>query len=219
MFRWSVLLLAVLASASVATGAWAAVGQWTISVGGGAGVPIGSFADANKADAGTGLQLGGAVDYMVTPTVACGIDGSYNRNKHGIEGTTEDLGGGIMYSYDKDRFNTWHVGAHGKYMIPVSGRTMQPFVRLGAGIYNMTEDWEYTYTDPSGSTVDSGKDKFGSRIGGSVGAGANFRATETVSFGVNADYNFLSMNKGKFGDSSASYLSFHGMVNFSLMPK
>lgn len=214
MARWFLLMTTV--ALLTASSAQASVGQLTISVDGGIGVPIGNFASEEAADAGLGFRFGGGVEYQVTPVFAVGLDGSYNRNSHSIEGTTES-DGETGASFDKDRFGTWHLGFHGTYLFPVTGETVQPFLRLGLGIYSMSESWEYTYTDPVGVMVDSGKETFGSRLGGSLGAGANFRITDTIGFGVGAEYTYISMDENKFYGSSASYLGFRGSLNYSIM--
>jgi len=191
--------------------------QWMVQANGGASIPTGDFADKNKNDAGTGALVGGAVSYLVNERFAVGVDGSWTRNKHGIEGTTEDLGGGLTVNYDKDRFQQWQVGAHGKYLMPVSGR-IHPFGLVGVGFYNVKEVYEYKYSDGTSQTDESDNvEQPGSRFGGKVGLGAMLDATPQVSVGVQGEYNFVSMDKDKFGLSSLQFIGVRGLVAFNIM--
>ena len=62
-------------------------------------------------------------------------------------------------------------------------------------------------------------DQPGSRFGGKLGAGAPFKAAKMFDIDVAANYNYISLDKDKFGISSLSYFDVHAGVVFHLMSK
>jgi len=222
MFRkgsWLVAALALLAVAPVAN----AAGGWTISLNGGLGIPTGDFKDSLEAKSGPQFALD--ICYHLSDLFAVGVDGGMNQNKHGFEGDVEDLGGGATLTADKDKFIAWHAGVHGKYMIPMQGK-VHPYGVLGVGIYNLKEDYEYTFNDGAGTIVtftdeaDEAAGNFeqpGSRLGGRIGLGAMYQATGQVGVGIEADYNMITMDKDKFDVSSLQYLTVRAVVSYNLM--
>ncbi len=224
MRRKSLFLVMALALVALPIASVASAAGWMVSGFGGATVPTGDFADENKADAQTGWQAGGAVDYLFNDMWTFGVDGSWNQNTHGFEGKTETItdpgsGNTIDVHGDEDRFKTWQVGAHAKYMIPMEGSPIHPFALLGLGVYNTKEDWTYTVTpvSPSGTAfTTSGSEKFDSKFGGKLGLGANWMANEMWGIGVEADYNFISEDKDKTGFDSAQYLGVKGVVSLKI---
>lgn len=219
MSRKSAFFIAFLALVLMAPAAHAAAGAWVISGNGGMALPTGDFGDSNKLDASTGYQFGGAIDYMVNDMFAVGIDGSYNKNKHGAEGETIDLGGGVTAVYTSDKFTTWQVGARGKYMIPTGASQVSPYLLAGAGIYNTKEKWEGSYTVGGVTTPDNGEATSDSRFGFKFGAGASYKATEQVGIGVEGDYNFITEDKAKVNVSNLQYIGVHAFVSWALMTK
>jgi opacity protein-like surface antigen len=223
MLRKSSLLIAVVALVLAAPVAHAA--GWTIGVNGGLTIPTGDFGsdDPNTGlDAKSGPQAGIEFGYMVTDKIAVGVDGSWIRNKHGAEGSIEDLGGGLTLTANKDRFKVLRFGAHGKFMFPMEGSPVRPYVVLGAGIYNLKEDYEYTLDDGVTQTVFTDEsdnvEQPGSRPGGRIGFGANFKAAENVGIDVQANFNYISIDKDKFGISSAQFIGVQAGVSFNIMP-
>jgi len=215
LFLMVIMSLALIVPAAYA----AAPGSWVISANGGMGLPTGDFGDANKFNADTGFQFGGAIDYVLTEMFAVGVDGSWNKNKHGGEGETLDFGGGVTAVYNKDEFTTWQVGAHGRYMIPAGTSPVMPYLLGGVGIYNTKEKWEGTITSSGVSTADNGEDTTDSRFGFKLGAGAGFKANEQVSLGVEGDYNFITEGKTKIGVDNLQYIGVHAFVAWALMAK
>ena len=190
-----------------------------IHLNGGISLPTGDFGDANLFDAQTGYQIGGGADYMITEKFAVGVDGSFNKNKHGAEGESIDLGGGDTYTLDKDRFTTIQFGAHAKWMFPMQNGPIGPYALVGLGAYNFKEAWTETFTVGGTATTSSGDYKYGTRFGGKLGLGAVYKATETIGIGIEGDYNFVSQDKADAGTSSLQYAGIHGGVTFNIVPK
>jgi opacity protein-like surface antigen len=225
MLRKSSVLVALLAVVLAAPVVHAA-GGWTIGVNGGASIPSGDFKDeTNGLDAKTGFLAGLEIGYMIKENICVGVDGAMVRNKHGAEGSVEDLGGGSTLTANKDKFNIMRFGAHGKYMFPMAESPVHPYVVVGGGIYNLKEDYEYTLYDPSGPTTivftdeSDNVDQPGSRPGFKGGLGATFKATDKVNIDVQGTYNFISLDKAKFGFSSVKYIGLQAGVSFNVMPK
>jgi len=191
-------------------------GPWTVSAGGGAAIPTGDFGDKDMLDAQTGFQFGGAVDYRVNQMFAVGLDGSWNRNTHGGEGETEDFGGGVTYTLDEGKFNTWQVGAHGMYFIPTGGN-IAPYLMAGVGIYNTKLKWEETFTSGGSTTTDSGEDTTDSRFGFKGGVGGIFTINEMLGIGVEGNYNFITQDSDKVSVDNLQYLGVTAMLVFNLM--
>jgi opacity protein-like surface antigen len=221
MFRKHSLLIAAVALVLVVPVAHAA--GWTIGVNGGMNVPMGDFKDS--LDAKSGPQVGIDISYHVNDKISVGVDGGWSVNKHEGEGDVEDLGGGSTLTANKDKFQSLRFGAHGKYMFPMADSPVHPYLVVGAGMYNLKEDYEYTFYDPSGPTTlvftdeSDNVEQPGSRIGGKVGLGASFKATEQVSIDVQANYNFITMDEAKVGLSNVQYIGVQAGVSFNVMPK
>ncbi len=220
------LLLVVLSLVLAASMAEAGPSAKTfmIYLDGGMGIPSGDFGDQNTFDAKSGFQFGGGVDYMVTDMIAVGLDGSYSKNKTGLDGTTFDAGGGVTGTWDEDKFTTIQFGAHARIMVPVHESPVSPYALLGLGMYSTKEKWSTSYDDGSPGFNDGGAFKTDMRPGAKIGLGADFKATDQVSVGVGADFNFIKLNSGKmltnFGAavSSFQYVGIHGGVTFGIAP-
>jgi opacity protein-like surface antigen len=211
------LILAVAVQAKPAS---AGKGAWEVGLVGGIGSPTGSFKDSLEAKSGP--QGGLEICYHITDVIAVGVDGSWNRNKHKGEGDVEDLGGGTTLTADKDRYTITQFGIHGRYMVPTSG-PLDPYGLVGVGIYNLKEDYEYTYFDGSMETVFTDESDMveqpGSKFGFRLGAGASYMVSPKIAVGVAADYNHVSIDKDKFGISTVPWLSFRGRITYHIMPK
>ena len=227
MMRKSSLLMAVIALVLVVPVAHAA--GWMIGVNGGMTIPTGDFGSDDPAtglDAKSGPQAGLDISYMVNDKIAIGVDGSWVQNKHADEGSVETNPiTGETLTADKDKFKFLRFGAHGKFMFSMAGSPVQPYAVVGAGVYNVKEDFKYTYFDPSTSTTivftdeNTSFEQPGTRPGGKVGLGASFKAAEKVNIDVQANYNFISMDKDKFGVSSLQYIGVQAGVSFNIMPQ
>ena len=200
-----------------ATSAQAFGPKCTVTAFSGTAVPTGDFSDKAKLDARTGFQVGGNVDLSLNSLFAVGLDGSWNQNKHGTEGETVNLTGGGTAVYDTDKFRTWQIGAHAKYMMPMPG-PLGVFGLVGVGAYNTTQKLKGTVTPPSGpATAVDTDNSTDTRFGGKLGLGGDFKMTPMWGIGAEADYNFINEDKAKAGGSSnLQYVSVHGMVSLHL---
>jgi outer membrane protein with beta-barrel domain len=217
MFRKSLGFAVVLAVAigSFAATAFAAIAATTIQVHGGAGIPVGDFADKDKADAQTGYQFGGAVTFWMNRTWGLGVDGSYMKNTHGAEGEVIDLGGGDTYKLDEDKFTTIQVGAHAKYMLPGEGK-VKCYGLLGIGLYNGKEKFTETLTLGGTPSTSSGETNFDSKLGGKLGLGASYMFNPSWGLGAEADFNMVSEDKDKAGFSSLQYAGVKGVIEYKV---
>jgi opacity protein-like surface antigen len=183
----------------------AAAGSWSVTALGGATVPMGDFGDKDLVDAESGFQVGGSLDYQFNDTWAFGVDGSWNKNKHGIEGETVDLGGGDTEVIDKAEFTTIQFGAHTKYMIPMQG-SFHPYALLGVGMFKT--NYKEEGVDNIGGTafpysVESDGD---SRLGGKLGLGASWAISSMWAIGAEANYNLITQDKDQTGVDNLQYV-------------
>lgn len=221
MFRKHSLLLAALAlalAAPVAHGASAKT--FVVNVHGGASLPLGDFKDENQLNAKTGYLFGGGFDYMLTEMFAIGLDGSYGKNKGGDEGTVFDLGGGDELFVDEDKMTIRQLGAHAKWLFPTQS-PLSPYALISLGAYNVKDKLTWTETIGGTSTTYEAQYGYGTRIGGKIGLGATYKATETVGIGIEGDFNFISEDDAQnvTGSSSLRYASVRAGVSFNTLPK
>jgi len=222
MRRKSLFFSMALALLVAPLGSMALAGAWSFGVTGGTGLPTGDFADEQKGNATTGFQAGGNADYAISDMFRVGLDGSYVQNKNDWEGKTvtfdfSDIDpsvGSVDVKFDKLKYDTWQIGAHGKYMFPMSNAPLSPYAVLGLGIYNTTLKIDATEVS-SGQTF-SDDFKFDSRFGGKLGLGAVWKASSVIGVGAEVNYNFISEDKDKAGFDSAQYVDVHGVVTFSI---
>lgn len=218
MFRKSSLLIAVLALVLVVPVANAA--GWTIGVNGGLAKVTGDEGQDSKMGPMAGLDI----CMHVTEQFAVGAEGNWSRNKHKDVGTSEDLGGGDTATLDKDNLNIMSGGVHGKYMFPMNESPIAPYVLLGVGFYKAKEDYQVTITGPSAGVItdeNDGVEDQGMRLGGKLGAGAVYKATEQVGISLQADYNLVTLDNGGVSGAPSNF-KFFGVragLNFHIMPK
>src|SRR5436309_5097888 len=199
MRRNSLVFLMSLALLALPLGSMALAAGWSFGVTGGTGIPTGDFADELKGNAKTGFQVGGIVDYKINDMFAVGLDGSYVQNKNDLEDQTipfddlsdfdESLSGPGDVKFDKFKYNTWQVTAHGKYMFPMQNSPLMPYGLVGVGVYNTKVKAEGTVT-PQGSSAAafSGEGKLDTRFGGKVGLGAIWKASSVIGIGAEVNY-------------------------------
>jgi hypothetical protein len=217
---WWVAALALVLVAPVAH----AAGGWTIGVTGGMGIPTGNFASDDSTtglEAKSGPTVGLDISYRLTDMFDIGVDGGWTSNKHANEGKVEDLGAGETITAEKDRFVSFHFGAHVKAKLPMGESKVKPYGLLGLGIYNVEEDYEYVYDDGMGFQIvftdeTDGIEQPGARLGGRVGAGAMYQATKQIGVGLEADFNYITMDKDKFGLSSLQYATVRAVLSFGI---
>ncbi|MBI1795522.1 MAG: outer membrane beta-barrel protein [Candidatus Eisenbacteria bacterium] len=212
MFRKATLLSVLASLALLAPMAHAAKGDVKITLGGGAGIPMGDFSK-KVADGGAGGSLGFtsglAVDYMVTSAVAIGVDGNYTSNN--LNSDERDLvrtGPPADPTFDV-KYTQIGGGAHVKYWFPMTGSKLAPYVVGGAGVTSIKG--KITSNDPT-LAGETSKSKFG----GHGGLGVSYQASEMVGVGVEATYHFISTDKADFGTSSIQWVGVSAAVTIGM---
>jgi hypothetical protein len=186
--------LGVLSSvlALVLTASLAHAGSFSFGVKGGAAIPTGDLGDVVNA-----APFGGVyADYWMTPEMAFGADiaGDFFKGdafSPSFPGETFDL-----------KFSVIQFGVHGMYAFPTAS-SMAPFFQYGVGLYNGS-------TKVDELNVDDSSTKFG--LNG--GLGLNFYGSETMKFGVGAEYHYIFLDKDKDFASSASYIRVLARLTF-----
>jgi opacity protein-like surface antigen len=192
MFRKTSVLAGALALMLVAPLAHAAKGDMSIGLGGGVSVPMSDFKDFAK----LGFLGGASFDYMVNDMVAVGVDGSYVLNKAKDELIAAD-------SLTDAKLTIMQFGAHAKYMFPLEGSSLSPYVVVGAGMFR----GKYDQTPDDPNFPETSESKFGGR----VGAGLGFKAGEKATIGVEANFNHVATE-----GTSTQYVSVLGRVSFAV---
>jgi hypothetical protein len=213
--RRAILTLAALMLLVVTGAANASGAGWSIDGFGGGAMPMGDFADENLADAQTGYQFGGAIDYAMNDLWAFGVDLSYARNTHGAEGETIDLGAGDSYTLDSDKFTTVQYGVHARGTLPGTG-PLRYHGTLGLGMYMTKEEWEETLVLGGTSNTSSGESDNQTGFGIRLGGGAMYALNPSWGIGVDVDYNIVSEDEDKVGFSSLQYFGFKGVLRYTL---
>lgn len=134
--RRSLSLLAVVVLLFVPLSAHAVEkGQFEISLGGGAGVPLSDFSDVAE----VGFLVGGNFGYYVSPQFALGVEGNYHQFKASDEliAVTElflFLFTGVPVDVDID-WTVFQMVAYGKYLFMANN--VAPYGKLAAGYYSL----------------------------------------------------------------------------------
>jgi hypothetical protein len=215
--RRAALLLPLFVILSV-TPIAAAEKDWTISVHGGASVPTGDFAAANKGDAQAGWQVGGTMDYLWSERWAFGVDGGWNQNAHGAEGAVFDLGGGNTRTVDRDRLTTWQFGAHAACFLPTRpSLPVKWYAQAGGGLYGLTE--KVTETVQIGGTATTLERTVPDKRGGLMfGLGGTWWANTQVGISAGLDYHVAFFDRDRSRSATLSYGVIHAGVTF-IAPK
>jgi opacity protein-like surface antigen len=171
MRRFGIVLLA-LACVSFSAPAWAAIpGGITFGVDGGAAIPMGDFSDGFK----TGWNGGAFLDFALASVIEIGADGSYNRFD------AKDLAVGATDA----RVSIIQGGGHIKLSTPYGQGTMpvMPYVQAGLGWYQLKSEATVLGVDVSDTQ---------NKLGFSLGAGFDYRATPQVGAGIFATWHGIS---------------------------
>jgi opacity protein-like surface antigen len=180
-------LVAVLALA--ASSAFAAGTQW-IAVNGGAGFPSSDLSDAAE----TGWLAGVGYGYSLNEKFALGADVSYNG-----------LGKKTIGTVDVQP-TIWQYTAQGYWMIPMSGKSQFPYIKVGAGGYNFDSD----------QAGQGSKTKFGAN----AGIGWNKALKGKTSFGLDGAYNWISSGSdfktASGSDATLSYFTVSAHIGWAL---
>ena len=195
----SALLMAALPQVGSANGV-------SVTAFGGTIIPTGTFGDENHLGAKVGYQFGGSLDFAAAAQFAIGVDGSFNKDKGQLDGTTIDLGGGDSENISKAEFSTVQAGVHGKYLIPAQG-PVHPFVLLGLGVYRVKYAEEGEDVIGGVSTPFSSEVSSDTKFGGKLGVGGTWAFQPSWGISAEADYNLITADKNKgLGVSSLQYL-------------
>jgi opacity protein-like surface antigen len=171
---------------------------------------MGDFADEDLANAQTGWQIGGAVEYQISDRWAFGIDGSMLQNSNGDEGETF-TDGGVTFTVDEAKFKTWQFGAHANMMFPMSG-AFKPYATAGLGAYNVKTDVTLSSGGVSRSEESDGETKFG----GKLGLGGAWMFSPTLGLDLQANYNFVSLDEDTDGFSSLQFIGLQAGFKFHI---
>ena len=209
------------------TPAWSAVApaehpsnakeSWPFTIGlqGGSAIPSGDFGDPELFAAKPGLHLGASIDHMFSARLAIGLDGSYNTHEL-------DLGGADpVVASSEDQYTTIQFGIHANYLLPLGRDPWSLWLQLGAGGYNLSEEWSVTYNNGAPPTSGTWDVTNGWRPGAKAGARVGYRASKLLTFGVGADYNYIFLDQDYVGLdlSSAQFINVHAGVEFHLGSK
>ena len=167
-----VLLMLVMALAVAASAHAAKTG--TIGVVAGLTLPFGDLGDA----AGAGFNMGGEYCYHVSDVF--GVGGDLVYHKLGNKDVT------VGNATSTSKYSTVQYGVHAKYMIP-SASEVHPYLKAGLGLYSGKVSAESNF---GGNTykVEASHTDFGLNFGG----GADWKLNETMSWGVNGAYHYIS---------------------------
>jgi opacity protein-like surface antigen len=169
MMKLALLVAVLAASASVAH-----AGSFTFGLGGGVGSPSGTFSDVYK------LGFGGNVygDYWLAPNYSIGadIDGSFFNGKDDYITSLKTT----SYPDPKATATLIGFGVHGMLAFPMEG-SVHPFLTAGVGMYNGKFKVEDAGPTKNFDTSDT---KFGFHGGG----GVDFKAGETMMYGLDVKY-------------------------------
>jgi opacity protein-like surface antigen len=223
MSRRTSLLLAACSLLLVTSMAHAAAGSWSISVGGGLGIPIGDFSrspDINApADHGLagdmGYTVGPAVDYRIDDMFSVGIDGTYAGNKI-KSGFRDQLRTNASDPGLDAKFTQMGGGVHGAYWFPMKDSPVSAYLLAGVGMTNFKT--KITSSDPT-INGDHSKSGFSAR----VGLGAGYKLSDMATLGLEGDYNFVSIKKDPantvgfaYNESSVPSMDIKAVVTFNL---
>lgn len=168
-------------------------------------IPVGDFADDSLGNAENGFQLGVALDALLTERISAGIEASWTANNTGLEGETQDQGGGFYLRADQDQYETKQFGARARYFLMTD--KFRPFVLGGIGLYDMSHKFEYALGGPvpTQEVVQKGTQDLGSNFGWKAGLGFEGAVSPSVLLGLSAEYNSISLDEDDLGTGTVSY--------------
>lgn len=193
---WVVGFVCLLASSALAQGLQK--GQVEISLGGGAGIPVGDFGDAATA----GFQLGGDIGYYTSPQMVIGLEGNY----FGFGASDELKAFWEFLTGDPNPDLSWsefQITGYGKYLF--SPQNFSPYFKAGAGFYDLKLTVTYMGADVSDSQSDFGL---------MAGAGLQFKGEGNVGGFVEAMVHDV-LTEG----SSTTFFGIRGGATFFLGQK
>ena len=190
-FRVLAASMLVLACFAVPMVSHAATASQSIGVGAGVVVPTGDAADA----VGMGFYGGGTYTYKFNAQFGVGGDVAYNTfgKKNDV-----DL-----------KFHMLQYGVHGKYYFPMKDAKMAPYLKVGVGMYSISET--LPGVDIGGGVIIGGGTYSASKTGFAAGVGTTFAMGPKASFGIEAMYHMIQTE-----GSSTSMFTAGATYNFML---
>jgi len=182
MKRIFIFGLALALTAILAAGASTAErkGMIGVGVGGGAGLPLGSFKDTTGIGAKLGWRAGVGVGYFVTNDIAIGASGALGQNK------AKDEKLSALQSADSNvtdaKAQLLELGAWVKYFFKMESEKIAPYVTLGLGgnSLKLKVTPDTAFADSANSNLTE-SEMF---LGGKIGVGAMFQVSPTASIFV-----------------------------------
>ena len=190
MKRIGLLTLALLLG--VATGAQAAGTNW-LGVNGGISLPFGNFSDL----ASTGFNLGVTGDLSKSEMWALGGEIGWH-----IFGGNDELEKrrSVQLGYpDQTTIRLLPVTLHAKYLLPPTDR-VAPFAKVALGLYSVKIKDDAGLARSESSTT---------RVGLQFGGGVNFKSKDSVRYGVELMYHYISTR-----DNPSNMVSLRGQLQF-----
>lgn len=166
--------LALMALMAVSASPMERKGTFGIGVGGGVGVPLGTFKDGSK----MGWRAGAGFGYFATDNIAVGAEGTFGQHKA--------KSSFIVAPVTDVKAQLIEFGAWVRYFFKMQSEKVSPYVKLGAGA---TSDKVKTTPTPSGGT------KSETFMGANIGGGAMFEVSPTASIFAEAGlYDYAKKN-------------------------
>jgi opacity protein-like surface antigen len=185
----------------------ARAGGYSVGVTGGLAAPMSDFKDAFN----SGWNLGCTADHSFNALWGAGIDAGL----HSWNGSSAFEGGlkaeALLEGADPGttidvQLTALQYGVH-VTLTPAASRPIHPYVRLGAGGYDLKQAIESN--DPD-FVMDESKNLFG----WNAGVGAEFTMTPTLSLGLDGIYHNVRA-KDEFG-ADATWIGVNGMLTFHI---
>jgi opacity protein-like surface antigen len=124
---------------------------------------------------GMGFHVGGNYDYKLDEQFGIGADLNYH------------MLGQKTFGEIKTKLNALQIGANGKYFFPTKDAKLQPYLKVGLGLYNLSSEVSTTVGSVTISSTTSD-----SKFGFSGGLGLTIASTSKASYGVEALYHAIS---------------------------
>lgn len=164
---------AVLSMALLAVGAGAAsAGSWYVGGNVGAGIPMGDYGDV----AATGWNAGLTATNVGNGRWGFGADLGYHSWN-----ASDDVQDALLPD-ESIKWNAMQATGHAMYRFPTQSHA-KPYVKFGAGLYNLG----FKYESDSGD-LDESESKFGFNFG----AGMQFATQSNMVWGFNGAYHIVS---------------------------
>lgn len=207
-----ILILFVMVTALPGGGVWAA-DDLDLSLLAGASMPLGDFGDAREA----GPRAGGAIDYQITNSLSLGLEALWGRNDLRSAYAYADSNG---LSGPARSVNGLEFGFRARVFLPITTGSRRVYLHGGVGVYDLSRGSANRVVTISFLSPDSLYDSLqviragpssGFDFGGKLGTGVDFRISQRMRLGLEAELNMVS--------GSQTFVGVHGAVVVILRPK